>query len=145
MAYIAIKPCRFAGQSFRIGDEVPADVIQPGAAKNLVKMGIIAAPKDGGKPAPTIEYIPDPTPIRVGIPVEDGRLNLNLTAEGLQAIFDVLTATISEAEPVIREITDNDALILLHESDPRKSIKELVETRAKALNAIPEDSESEGE
>ena len=144
MAYIAIKPCKFAGQTFRIGDEVPADVIQPGAAKNLVKMGIIA-PQDGGKPAPTIEYIRDPTPIRVNIPVRDGRLNLNLTAEGLQAIFDVLTATISEAEPVIREITDSDALILLHESDPRKSIKELVETRAKALNEIPEDIESEGE
>lgn len=149
MAYVAIKPCKFAGQSFRIGEVVPAVVIQPGAAKNLVKMGIIAE-QDGEPIESTIEtagikeeaLLPD---AKVVIHAEEGDMELNLTQEGLQAIFDVLTANVSNAEPIINEMTDEDALILLHVSDSRKSVRELAETRAKALSAVQEGEESEGE
>lgn len=146
MAYIACKPCRFAGQSFKVGEIIPAVVLQPGASKNLVKMGIIA--EEGGElleaiPATTIEA--PKTGTTITIHAAEGNLDLNLTQEGLQAIFDVLTANVSAAEPIINEMTDADALILLHISDSRKSVKELAETRAKALDAPQEGVESEGE
>lgn len=152
MAFIAVKPCKFAGQRFRIGEEIPADVIQPGAAKNLIKMGVIAERKDE---YPTAE--PDTiTAVKIGeeirmpdveiiIHAEEGDMPLNPTTEGLQVIFDVLTSNVSDAEPIIKEMTDGDALILLHLADSRKSIKELAETRAKALNAPQEGEESEGD
>lgn len=147
MAYVATKPCKFAGQSFRIGEVVPAEVIQPGAAKNLVKMGIIAE-QSGELIVSTIETAEakEPTPYaKVVIHAEEGDMDLNLTPEGLQAIFDVLSSNVSAAEPIISEMTDGDALILLHISDSRKSVKELAETRAKELNAPQEGEESEGE
>ena len=147
MAFTALKPCKFAGQRFRIGEEIPADVIQPGAAKNLIKMGIIGERKDEYPTAEpdTIEEgirLPD---VEIIIHAEEGDMPLNPTPEGLQAIFDVLTSNVSNAEPIINEMTDEDALILLHISDSRKSIKELAETKAKALNAPQEGEESEGD
>ena len=139
MAYTAIKPCRFAGQTYRIGEEVPAEVIQPGAAKNLVKMGIIA--ESGGAinaaPIKTVKL-----PAREVV-IRAKEMDLTPTPKGLQAIFDVLTANVSEAETIIEKMTDNDALILLNISDSRKSVKELTEARAKALNT--EGKESEGD
>lgn len=148
MAFIAVKPCKFAGQRFRIGEIVPADVIQPGAAKNLIKMGIIA--EEGGElivsTIETKEISTDSIPdAKVTIHAEEGDMDLLLTAEGLQSIFDVLTSNVSAAEPIINEMTDGDALILLHISDSRKSIKELAETRANAINAPQEGEESEGD
>jgi hypothetical protein len=148
MAFIATKPCRFAGQSFKVGEIIPADVLQPGASKNLVKMGIIA--EEGGntliesKITVTEEVATRPE-INVVIHGKEGDMNLKPTQEGLQAIFDVLTDNVSGAEQTINKITDDDALILLHIADSRKSIKELAETRAKALNAPQEGEESEGE
>lgn len=152
MAFIAAKPCKFAGQRFRIGEEIPADAIQPGAAKNLIKMGIIAERKPEGFTAEintiAAEEIEEGTRLpdaEIIIHAEEGDMPLNPTPEGLQAIFDVLTSNVSGAEPIIKEMTDGDALILLHLSDSRKSIKELAETRAKALNAPQEGEESEGD
>lgn len=147
MAFTAVKPCKFAGQRFRIGEEVPAGVIQPGAAKSLIKMGILAEREGEQMPETqdTIENgIVEPD-VPIIVHAEEGDMPLDPTPEGLQAIFDVLTSNVSGAEPIIKEMTDEDALILLHLSDSRKSIKELAETRAKALNAPQEGEESEGD
>lgn len=127
MAFIALKPCKFAGQKFKIGDTVPGELILPGAAKNLVKMQILA-PSDsanvavGGKSA-SLE----------AVEIIAGELTLGISKEGLQHIFDALTANVENAEKVVNEMTDGDALILLHMSDSRKSIKAAAEARAKAL------------
>jgi hypothetical protein len=127
-------------------------VIQPGAAKNLIKMGIIAERNDELLTAEldTVaeekigEEIRQPD-VEIIIHAEEGDMPLNPTPEGLQAIFDVLTSKVSDAETIINGMTDEDALILLHISDSRKSVKELAETRAKALNAPQEGEESEGD
>lgn len=42
MAYIAQKPCSFAGQKFRVGEIIPESVLQPGAIKGLKQAGKIA-------------------------------------------------------------------------------------------------------
>lgn len=144
MAYVALKPCCFAGHRFRIGETVPDEVVHPGNANNAVKMGLIARqPGDathsmedtaeGG--TTTVETMP------VVIHAEEGDLTLNLTAEGLQAVVDILTSNVEDAEPIVAEMTDGDALILLHLTDYRKGIKVAAEARAKALNE--EDSAGE--
>ena len=133
MAYVAIKPCKFAGQSFRIGEVVPAELIQPGAAKNLIRMGIIAEQSGELIVSKAAETKKAPQKHKVAVHAKEGDMDLDLTQEGLQAIFDVLTGNVSAAESTINEMTDEEALILLHISDSRKSVKELAETRAKAL------------
>lgn len=145
MAYVAIKPCRFAGQSFRIGESVPAEFIQPGAAKNLVKMGIIAEEVGEIFASSMNNTTIVKETITIVIHAEEGDMPLNPTQGGLQAIFDVLTDNVSAAEQTINGMTDEDALILLHIADSRKSVRELAETRAKELNAPQEGEESEGD
>lgn len=136
MAYVAIKPCSLAGQKFLIGDTVPAEFILPGNANNLVKMGLIAETSDH---EPTTKAAPETSPeIKVTIHAAEGDMELEPTQEGLQAILDVLTGKVDAAEPVINAMTDEDALILLHVTDNRKSIKELAENRAKELNGSEE-------
>ena len=39
MSYRAIKPCRFAGRDFRVGEIVPEALLAPGAKKRLLSMG----------------------------------------------------------------------------------------------------------
>ena len=137
MKLIAQKPCSFGGKRFYIGDEVPAeDVLNP--AKQA-KLGVLAIVRDDAGATPTVEgegvetHNPVDT-MEVVIHAEEGDLLLNLTAEGLQAIVDVLTSNVEDAEPVIAAMTDDSALILLHAADYRKGVKEAAAARAKALN-----------
>lgn len=141
MAYVAMKPCRFAGRNFRIGESIPDELVHPGAAKNLLKMGVIAAQETEGAPAAAGQTMSGGD-IEVLIRAEEGDMPLALTAAGLQSFVDVLTSKVGEAETIIKEMTDGDALILLHIADSRKSIKEAAEERAKELNAPQEDADS---
>ena len=134
MAYVALKPCRFAGQSFRIGEEIPGGIVHPGVANNLIKMQVIADTESGKT---TIAAEPEKKALGIiplTIQVEEGDLPLEVTPEGLQAVVDVLTGKAADVEPIIAEMTDSDALILLHMADGRKTIKAAAEARAKALN-----------
>lgn len=133
MAYIAVKPCRLAGQSYRVGESVPAAALQPGAAKNLVKMGVIARAEDTEPETTTVE-VEVPTPISLTITVNEEEMTLEPSLEGLQSVVDVLMATVQDAEPIVNAMTDGDALILLDAVDSRKSIKDLAEARATALS-----------
>ena len=139
MAYVALKPCCFAGHSFKIGQSVPDELIHPGAANNLVKMQIIA--KHGGtenRTAPNGD-------ITVMIHADEGDMPLDLTAESIQTIFDVLTGNATDAAAIIETMTDGDALILLHLTDSRKSVKAAAEARAKSLNEQESETDQEGQ
>lgn len=145
MKLIAKKPCSFGGERFYIGDEIPvARVLNPRAQE---KMGVLAiVPDDVGAPALVVdpaEPVSDVAMIPVLIHAEEGDLPLNLTQEGIQAVVDVLTSNVDDAEPVIEAMTDGDALILLHAIDGRKGVKTAAEARAQALNGDSEESAGE--
>lgn len=133
MAYTALKPCRFAGQSYKVGNSVPAAALQPGAAQNLIKMGVLGRADDveGEKTTVTVKV---PTPIKLTITVGQEEVPIEPTLAGLQSVVNVLMATVAEAEPIVEAMTDDDALILLDAVDSRKSIKDLAEARATALS-----------
>ena len=141
MKLIAMKPCGFGGKKFYVGDEIPfEDVLDPKAQE---KMGVLVIVQDGtDAPVPAAVQTSNPVDtMTVLIRAEEGDMPLDLTQEGLQAVVDVLTDKASAAEKVIQQMTDGDALILLHLTDSRKAVKELAEARAKALNT----EESAGE
>ena len=141
MAYTALKPCEFAGQKFKIGEPIPEELILPGAAKNLVKMQIIA-PAEASSAQPKSDKSPVYS-VAIAVHTEEGDMPLKVTVVGLQQIFDILTSNVENAEKIIAEMDDGDALILLHLADGRKSVKAAAEARAKALHENPEDSEPE--
>ena len=134
MKLIARKPCSFGGEKFYIGDEIPTEAVLDPKAQE--KMGILAIVRDDAVPAPPA--VPVETrnvdTMTVVIHAKEGDLPLDLTAEGLQAVVDVLTSKPADAEVTINEMTDGDALILIHVVDNRKSVKEAAETRAKTIN-----------
>lgn len=137
MAYVALKPCCFAGRRFLIGETIPDEVVHPGNANNAIRMGLIAK-QDGTAVTTAVPGEETEThtveTMTVNIHAEEGDLALNLTSEGLQAVVDILTSNVEDAEPIVAAMTDGDALILLHIADTRKSIKTAAEARAKALN-----------
>lgn len=144
MSYVALKPCQFAGQKFKIGNEIPQNLILPGAAKNLVKMEVIA--NAGSVTAGVVTEAAQT--ISVVVHADEGDLQLELTAAGIQQIFDALTDNVEGAVSVVDTMTDEDALILLHMSDSRKGVKTAAEARAKALTEEPEepaDDETSGD
>lgn len=145
MAYIAVKPCRFAGQNFKVGDSVPAAALQPGAAHNLVKMGIIARADDDTEAVAETVTVEVPAPITLTIAVGGEEVSLEPSLAGLQSVVDVLMATVQDAEPIVNAMTDDDALILLDAVDSRKSIKDLAEARATALSTPADPEETPGE
>jgi len=52
MDFIALKPCRFAGQKFKIGETVPGKLVLPEMQKRLLAMGKLAAlPEEIPKPS----------------------------------------------------------------------------------------------
>ena len=124
MKLIAKKPCSFGGMRFYIGDEIPADLVMN--PREQEKMDVLVLVEDA------------PAPITITVKAEEGDMPLEPTVEGLQAIFDILTCKPEEAKPIIENMTDGDALILLHMSDSRKAIKTAAEARAKAINEAGE-------
>lgn len=138
MKLIARKPCSFGGKKFYIGEEIPAEyVLEP---KNQEKMGTIAIVNDDAvAPAPAEERnIANLEQMTVVIHDKNGDIHLNLTAENIQSVVDVLTGPAPKAEPIIAEMTNVDALILLHAAEQRKSVKTAAEDRAQALSETQE-------
>ena len=137
MKLIARKPCGFGGKKFYIGDEIPAEyVLEP---KLQEKMGVLAIVKDEAAAPDPVESAES---MEVVIHAKEGDMPLNLTQDGLQAVVDVLTSKAADAKPVIEQMTDGDALILLHIADSRKEIKTAAENRAKAMSAEETDKEN---
>lgn len=129
MKLIAQKPCCFGGKKFYIGDEVPAEfVLDPNAQKKMGVLAVVECTAGAAIPAGvhTMEVI---------VHDDEGDMPLSVTEAGMQAIFDVLTGKASDAAAIINDMTDGDALILLHISDNRKQVKEAAEARAKAISA----------
>lgn len=144
MKLIAKKPCSFGGERFYIGDEIPAEFVMDPKAQE--KMGVLVQVDAQEHPAPVpCQEKQERDTVNIRIPVEEGELVLEVTVQGLQEVFAIMTAKTADAEPVIEQMTDGDALILLHLADSRKSIKAAAETRAKALSTNEEEPEEVGE
>lgn len=141
MKLIARKACSFGGKKFYIGDAIPVELVLDPTGQE--KMGVLAIVNDDAGTTPSAEPHKVVDTMTVVVRANEGDLPLSLTQEGLQAVVDVLTGTVEDAEPIIAALNDGDALILLHLTDTRKSIKNAAETRAKALNANPEESEGD--
>lgn len=134
MKLIAKKPCNF-GKQFFVGDEIPLEaVLDPKLQENRGVLAIVDDEAGTAPAAPAAQANPVDT-MTVVIHAEEGDMPLDLTREGLQAVVDVLTSNVEGAEPIVAQMTDGDALILLDMTDNRKTIKTAAKERAQELNA----------
>lgn len=133
MKLIARKPCSFGGKKFYIGDEIPVEYVENPTTQEKMGVLFIVEDTEGGESA-TVQpiVISDPT-LTICVHVDGQDMELEPTDGGLQDIFNVLIGTAPAAEAIIGEMTDEDALILLHMADSRKSVKAAAEARAKVL------------
>lgn len=129
---IALKPCSFGGKKFFIGDEIPTEYVESPA--KMEQLGVIKVVKVESEVTEVTEnvVIPDPT-LEIVVQTNGEEMILEPTDSGIQDIFNVLIGKVAEAEAIINQMTDGDALILLHLADSRKAVKEAAEARAKAL------------
>lgn len=132
MAYIALQPCRVAGVDYRVGDKIEGGVFVENRAAQLEAMQIIARDGESAPIQVAVSSVP------IVLHAEDGDFTISVSHGGIQAVVDALTSTLSDAEPVIEAMTENDALILLHATDSRKGVKDAAASRAKALEEAGE-------
>lgn len=135
--YIALKPCKFgAGREYLIGDTIPDEVVADSAAKRLISMGVIA---EVNKAEAQTVVISDTT-LSIMVKTDDGEAVLEPTDKGVQDIFTVLIGKAAEAEAVIKEMDDREALLLLSMADGRKSVSALASARAEELKGLSEEA-----
>lgn len=132
--YKALKPCSLGdGKKYFIGDIIPDEMIAPTAVNRLISMGYIT-PQGEIKAEPEKEAEPPKITLYIHSIDPEGDVEVQPTMEGLQAIFDALGSNVAEAEQIINQMTDPEALLLLHVSDSRKSVQAAAEARAKAIS-----------
>lgn len=138
MRLVANKPCTFGGKKFKIGEEVPAELVAN--PKVQAKRGVLTI-SDG-------EIIPVDIPVEelqectaevgqvkfcINIHAKEGELPVEATNEELQLVFDVLQENADDAKKTISEIESENVLILLDVVDSRKTVKTAIKERVDAL------------
>lgn len=139
MKLIAKKPCSFGGERFYIGDEIPLELVQE--PKTQEKYGVLAIVEgDAVTPAPTVSPIVVSDPVlTICVRIGDDEMELEPTDDGLQDIFTALIGEPAAAINTVNQMTDNDALILLHLAERRTTIKKAAKARAEKLQEMAGD------
>lgn len=126
MDYIALRPCTFAGNRYRIGETVPGAVVMDG--KRQVALGTLAARREADAGA---------TDIAITI---DGA-QISFSAEELQAVFDILQADSRDAAAAIQTEQRENVRQVIAACDSRRSVK----TALKDLPTDDSDVDAEAE
>lgn len=133
MNYVALKPVKFCGRQYKVGEIVPEGIVDERRSLFLKKSGHIAeaASVDG---ANTENLSVNPNTL--SIPLLQSKHELVMNAQQLSQFFATIQKTIDEAKIEIATMTEEDVpvLELLHEIDSRKGIKAAVETRLADLS-----------
>ena len=126
MDYIALRPCTFAGQRYRIGETVPGSAVMDG--KRQIALGTLAARREADTDAPDIA-------------IAIGGAQIGFSADELQAVFDILQATAGDAAAAIQEENRENVRQVIAACDSRRAVK----TALKDVPADDSDVEAEAE
>lgn len=133
MNYVALKPVKFCGRQYKVGEIVPEGVVDERRSLFLKKSGHIAeAASVNGAYAEDLNVNPN----TLSIPLLQSKHELAVNAQQLLQFFATIQKTMEEAKIEIATMTEEDTPILqlLHEIDSRKGIKAAVETRLADLS-----------
>lgn len=133
MNYVALKPVKFCGRQYKVGEIVPEGVVDERRSLFLKKSGHIAeAASVNGANTENLSVNPN----TLSIPLLQSKHELVMNAQQLSQFFATIQKTMDEAKIEIATMTEEDVpvLELLHEIDSRKGIKAAVETRLADLS-----------
>ena len=133
MYYVALKPVKFCGRQYKVGEIVPEGVVDERRSLFLKKSGHIAeAASVNGANTENLSVNPN----TLSIPLLQSKHELVMNAQQLSQFFATIQKTMDEAKIEIATMTEEDVpvLELLHEIDSRKGIKAAVETRLADLS-----------
>nr|DAJ45606.1 MAG TPA: hypothetical protein [Caudoviricetes sp.] len=135
MNYVALKPVKFGGRQYKVGEIVPEGVVDERRSLFLKKSGHIAEVASANE-AYTEDLSVNPNTL--SIPLLQSKHELAVNAQQLLQFFATIQKTMEEAKIEIATMTEEDApvLQLLHEIDSRKGIKAAVETRLADLSVV---------
>ena len=133
--YIALKPCRFGGVKYYIGDAIPAEAIEGESIHRLVTMGYIV---DAGQSTENSADNPQnyaQTVENVDIPVLDGDTvcTLPVSVSSLTDFFVGMQKSAGDVVELVETETRPDLLNLLKSVDTRKTVKAAAEKRIAEL------------
>lgn len=141
MSYVCIKPITLFGNSYMPGEIIQDGHVLPSRERALVNAKCIAEVA-GNNDLPAAELIQVETgeEVTFTIPVvqeSDGDtaqvMGVPLTEGEVQHIFSVMQMNAEEAAKAIKEIFNENVLIVLHAADSRKTVKDAARKQAGSL------------
>lgn len=136
--YICNKACKFGGVAYNAGDTIPFDAVLPSRERALINQGYIT-PANIAAEAPVSPQLPfEPAPgVNIPILAKEGTLELIISPEGIAEGIRILQLNAKDAEKAIRELEEEEVLILIDALDERSTVRSTAKSRAQAL--MPEE------
>ena len=142
MKYKALRPCKFAGVMYLIGDLIPDGIVQNQASMRLVRNGVIEAVADGGVTPPPVTTSEPETEVQEE-PIEPIEPVIQETSEAEKPEADsAIQESPEEEEPEVDGETDEitvDKLMRLKKSE----LLELAEANGLDVAKLKAKSKSE--
>lgn len=139
MAYIALKPCRFDGVNYYIGDAIPTEAFDKASLTRLVSLGYVV---DAGQSTENRTEMRADNPQNyahpvenVDIPVIDGETvnTIPVSVSSLTDFFVGMQKSAGDVVELVEAETRTDLLNLLKYVDTRKTVKAAAEKRLAEL------------
>ena len=134
MAYIALKPCSFAGKSYRVGNPIPDGAIIPGAIKRLIQAGVIAE-SEAGSLLPASASSEEENTLTIPIIAEDRGGYITMTVEELLGAVEIAQMKEDDIIEAISKVKSEKQLILIDALSKSEAVYEAAETAARKLIA----------
>ncbi|MCD8011643.1 MAG: hypothetical protein LUG99_00425 [Lachnospiraceae bacterium] len=136
MGYVCVKGLTCGGKAYKPGEMIPDGVILNSRVRALKSTGHIA--ETDGTASTTLvstEEIREASLILIVVSSEDGteKMEVPISQEGLQVVFDVMQMAADEATKAIGQIGSEEELILLNAADSRAAVKKAAKKRAESL------------
>ena len=159
--YTCVKPITLGGTNYAAGDFIPAEAVLPTRSRTLIRQKYIAptgaqapqqAPEGTGGEAELqaeLDRVTEAlaaaqatrTAETVTVPLtRDGALfEVVASVESLIAATTIMQQNAENAAKAIKDLEDDNALILLHALDSRKTVKDAAQAKAERREAQAEE------
>lgn len=134
--YICNAPLRFSGKDYAIGEKIPSGVVVPKRAKALMASGHLTELTESMKepekePSPTMEIKEIHVDNLINIPIksDNGTISLTMSPQEVVKALSIVQLTVDTMKDAIKEVKDDDVLILLHAIETRKGALSIIEAQ----------------
>lgn len=135
MSYVCVRPVTLMGNKYFPGDVIDPEHIVPGREKAMKASGRIAE-----------VGTPQNIPAREGtvvltVPItgaEGEQIEVTMDAEAIIQTIRIMQLNAEKAAEAVKDVYNEDVLILLHNTDSRQSVKKAARAQADKLETLQE-------